>query len=99
MNEAARVEEIAACPEPKGFDSEEREREIDSVARLLSSGRPLSEILQTVKLTASQNPPGQSNGFSERVSDTLHTPGDTRTHPLEGGEYRVSRTSQRGGGG
>jgi hypothetical protein len=85
MNEAPRTDEIAAHAECKSFDSEEQERTIEAVARLLSSGRPLSEILQTVKLTASQNPPGQSNGFSERVSGTLHTPGDTRTHPLEGG--------------
>jgi hypothetical protein len=84
MNEAPGTDEIAARAECKTFDSEEQEQTIEAVARLLSSGRPLSEILQTVKLTASQNQPGQSNGFSERVSDTLHMPGDTRTHPLEG---------------
>jgi hypothetical protein len=80
MNEAARVEEIAACPEPKGFDSEEREREIDSVARLLSSGRPLSEILQTVNVTASRNQATLPDASSERVPDTRHTPGEARLH-------------------
>jgi hypothetical protein len=85
MNEAAGMEQIAANAERKTLPSEEQERTIESVSRLLSSGRPLSEILLSVKPTASRNQAGQSNGFSERVSDTLHTPGDTRTHPLESG--------------
>ena len=80
MNEAARGEEIAACKEPKSFDSEEQERAIDSVARLLSSGRPLSEILQTVNLTASRNHAAQPDASSERVPDTRHTPGESRLH-------------------
>jgi hypothetical protein len=84
MNEAARVEEIAPCTAPKSFDSEEQERAIESVARLLSSGRPLSEILQTVKLIASRDQPAQPDAFSERVPDTLHTPAESHTHSLEG---------------
>jgi len=80
MNEAARGKEIAACKEPKSFDSEEQERAIDSVARLLSSGRPLSEILQTVNLTASRNHAAQPDASSERVPDTRHTPGESRLH-------------------
>jgi hypothetical protein len=84
MNEAARVEEIAPCTAPKGFDSEEQERAIESVARLLSSGRPLSEILQTVKLIASRDQASQPDAFSERVPDTLHTPAESHTHSLEG---------------
>src|SRR5436190_10775452 len=84
MNEAARVEEIAPCTAPKSFDSEEQERAIESVARLLSSGRPLSEILQTVKLIASRDQPAQPDAFRERVPDTLHTPAESHTHSLEG---------------
>jgi hypothetical protein len=84
MNEAARVEEIAPCTAPKTFDSEEQERAIESVARLLSSGRPLSEILQTVKLIASRDQASQPDAFSERVPDTLHTPAESHTHSLEG---------------
>src|SRR5689334_2661234 len=82
MNEAARVEEIAACTEPKNFDSEEQERAIDSVARLLSSGRPLSEILQIVNLTTTRNQAAQPDASSERVPDTRHTPGESRLHHL-----------------
>src|SRR5438552_4285356 len=80
MNKAARGEEIAACKEPKSFDSEEQERAIDSVARLLSSGRPLSEILQTVNLTASRNHAAQLDASSERVPATRHQPGESRLH-------------------
>ena len=47
--EAARIEEIAASTEPKLRASEERERLIEFVAGLLSSGHPLSEILQSVR--------------------------------------------------
>ena len=83
MNEAARVEEIAPCTAPKSFDSEEQERAIESVARLLSSGRPLSEILQTVKLIASRDQPAQPDAFSERAPDTLHAPAESHTHSLE----------------
>src|SRR5690242_16041407 len=82
MNEAARVEEIAACTEPKNFNSEEQERAIDSVALLLSSGRPLSEILQTVNRTATQNQAAQPGASSERVPDTRHTPDESRLHHL-----------------
>jgi len=90
MNEAARGEEIAACKEPKSFDSEEQERAIDSVARLLSSGRPLSEILQTVNLTASRNHAAQPDASSERVPDTRHTPGESRLHHFKDDSTELS---------
>jgi hypothetical protein len=81
MNEVARVEEIAAPTEPKICASEERERVIDSVAGLLSSGRPLSEILQTVKLLADRTEASQPNGATEPDTQTAaHIPGESRTN-------------------
>src|SRR5207248_11026766 len=90
MNEAARGEEIAACKEPIKFDSEDHERSIGSVPWLLSSGRPLSEILQTVNLTASRNHAAQPDASSECVPDTRHTPGESRLHHFKDDSTELS---------
>src|SRR5258708_1063806 len=53
--EPARVEAIPATPEPKTCASDDRERVIESLAQLLSSGRPLSEVLDEAKRLADGN--------------------------------------------
>jgi len=61
-------EEKSATPEPNTRTSDDRERVIESLAQLLSSGRPLSEVLAEAK----------------QLTETLPTPtAASRDHPAD----------------
>jgi len=76
--EPAPVEEIATTTEPEPFASDERQQVIDSVAQLLSSGRLLSEILQSVKLRADRNEATNPDGAAESDTQTLRISDESR---------------------
>lgn len=77
--DAARIGQIAASTEARlsGPDAE-RDRAIDRIARLLSSGQSIPEILQDIKLTAAGNGATPSKGAAEPGGQTIHRPGDLR---------------------
>lgn len=77
--DAARIGEIAASTEARLSDpDDERDQVIDRIARLLSSGQSISEILQNVKLTAEGNGATPSKGAAEPGGQTIRLPGDLR---------------------
>ena len=77
--DAARIGEIAASTEARLSDpDDERDQVIDRIARLLSSGQSIPEILQNIKLTAEGNGATPSKGAAEPDGQTIHLPVDLR---------------------
>ena len=77
--DAAPINAIAASREPRlCAPNDERDRVIDTIARLLSSGQRLPDILQNIKRDVEGTHTEHPNGAPEPDGQTLHVPGELR---------------------